>query len=78
VRDVTKLVVVSACVPQEHKCVLDSCRVLEQEGFEVTYLPVQKNGIIRLEVCNIALYGVEYILIRSYKEQSDRKLHLSP
>ncbi|XP_065915316.1 cysteine desulfurase-like isoform X2 [Dysidea avara] len=33
----------------EHKCVLDSCRVLEQEGFEVTYLPVQKNGIIKLE-----------------------------
>ncbi|CAD5119694.1 DgyrCDS8285 [Dimorphilus gyrociliatus] len=33
----------------EHKCVLDSCRVLETEGFEVTYLPVQENGIIRVE-----------------------------
>lgn len=33
----------------EHKCVLDSCRHLEQEGFEVTYLSVQKNGIIDLE-----------------------------
>jgi cysteine desulfurase len=32
----------------EHKCVLDSCRHLEQEGFDVTYLPVQKNGIIDL------------------------------
>ncbi|KAI0273467.1 cysteine desulfurase NFS1 [Gloeopeniophorella convolvens] len=33
----------------EHKCVLDSCRKLQEEGFEVTYLPVQQNGIISLE-----------------------------
>jgi cysteine desulfurase len=33
----------------EHKCVLDSCRHLQDEGFEVTYLPVQKNGLISME-----------------------------
>ncbi|KAL1230981.1 Cysteine desulfurase [Trichinella spiralis] len=33
----------------EHKCVLDSCRRMEREGFKVTYLPVQKNGLISLE-----------------------------
>lgn len=33
----------------EHKCVLDSCRHLQQEGFEVTYLPVGPDGIIDLE-----------------------------
>lgn len=33
----------------EHKCVLDTARHLEQEGYEVTYLPVQKNGLIDLE-----------------------------
>ncbi|VDO97517.1 unnamed protein product [Soboliphyme baturini] len=34
----------------EHKCVLDSCRFLEAEGFQVTYLPVQSNGVIDLKV----------------------------
>jgi cysteine desulfurase len=33
----------------EHKCVLDTCRHLEQEGFKITYLPVEINGIVDLE-----------------------------
>eukprot|EP00045_Choanoeca_perplexa_P007374 m.66400 g.66400 ORF g.66400 m.66400 type:complete len:460 (+) comp14050_c0_seq1:182-1561(+) len=39
----------------EHKCVLDSCRVLQQQGFDVTYLPVQKNGLIDLEELEAAI-----------------------
>lgn len=34
----------------EHKCVLDSCRHLEEKGFKVTYLPVQPNGLIDLDL----------------------------
>lgn len=34
----------------EHKCVLDSCRVLQEEGFEVTYLPVRTDGVIDLDL----------------------------
>ena len=34
----------------EHKCVLDSCRVLQQEGFEVDYLPVKQDGLVDLEL----------------------------
>jgi cysteine desulfurase len=32
----------------EHKAVLDSCRQLEREGFEVTYLEPESNGLIDL------------------------------
>jgi cysteine desulfurase len=39
----------------EHKCVLDSCRVLQEEGFDVSYLPVQKNGLIDLELLKKAI-----------------------
>lgn len=34
----------------EHKCVLDSCRHLEEKGFKVTYLPVQQNGLLDLNL----------------------------
>jgi cysteine sulfinate desulfinase/cysteine desulfurase-like protein len=30
----------------DHKCVLDSCRHLQQAGWDVTYLPVQPNGLV--------------------------------
>ena len=33
----------------DHKCVLDSCRQLEQDGFDVTYLPVQSNGLVGVD-----------------------------
>ncbi|MCF6355656.1 MAG: IscS subfamily cysteine desulfurase [Candidatus Polarisedimenticolaceae bacterium] len=32
----------------EHKAVLDSCRQLEREGFEITYLSPEPNGLIDL------------------------------
>ena len=39
----------------EHKAVLDSCRQLEREGFEVTYLDPMKNELIDLKVLEDAL-----------------------
>ena len=39
----------------EHKCVLDSCRHLQEEGYEVTYLPVQPNGLVDLAQLKEAL-----------------------
>lgn len=40
---------------QEHKCVLDSCRALEHEGWTVTYLPVEKTGLVNLEELRAAI-----------------------
>jgi cysteine desulfurase len=39
----------------EHKAVLDTCRQLEREGFEVTYLDVQPNGLVDLSVFEAAI-----------------------
>lgn len=39
----------------EHKCVLDSCRHLQDEGFDVTYLPVQSNGLVDLKALEDAM-----------------------
>ena len=39
----------------EHKAVLDTCRQLEREGFEVTYLAPQSNGIIDLKELEAAM-----------------------
>jgi cysteine desulfurase len=39
----------------EHKAVLDSCKVLEKHGFQVTYLPVDSYGVIDLQRLRDAL-----------------------
>jgi cysteine desulfurase len=71
----------------EHKCVLDSCRALEGEGFEVTYLPVLPNGLvdlhllkdsIRPDTCLISVMGVnnEIGVIQPLKEIGDVRLNI--
>lgn len=39
----------------EHKAVLDTMRELERQGFEVTYLDVQENGLVDLEALKAAI-----------------------
>jgi len=42
-------------VKTEHKAVLDTCRQLEREGFEVSYLDVQPDGLLDLDAFAAAL-----------------------
>ncbi len=39
----------------EHKAVLDSCKRLERKGFEVTYLPIEANGIVDVQKLEAAI-----------------------
>src|SRR5436853_3380704 len=39
----------------EHKAVLDTCKNLEKHGFEVTYLPVQRDGRVSLDDLKAAI-----------------------
>ncbi|GKS84691.1 IscS subfamily cysteine desulfurase [Acidovorax sp. SUPP1855] len=42
-------------VKTEHKAVLDTMREMERQGFEVTYLDVQENGLLDFEVLKAAI-----------------------
>jgi len=42
-------------VKTEHKAVLDTVRELERQGFEATYLDVQENGLVDLDVLKAAI-----------------------
>jgi cysteine desulfurase len=39
----------------EHKAVLDTCKHLEKDGIRVTYLPVQANGLVDLDMLKDAI-----------------------
>src|SRR4030067_1298760 len=55
----------------EHHAVINSCKALEKEGFEVTYLDVDKYGVINLEQLEITLKK-ETILISIMHANNER------
>lgn len=42
-------------VKTEHKAVLDTCRELERQGFDVTYLDVRADGLLNLDALKAAI-----------------------
>lgn len=53
-------------VATEHSAVLDTCKYLETKGFEVTYLPVQHDGLLDMEVVKNALRSDTILLAVMY------------
>src|SRR5688572_21471932 len=50
----------------EHKAVLDTCKHLEKQGAEVTYLPVKQNGLIDLEELEKAIRPTTILIAIMY------------
>lgn len=53
-------------VSTEHSAVLDTCKYLESKGYEVTYLPVQRDGLLDLEVVKASLRADTILLSVMY------------
>ena len=60
-------------VKTEHKAVLDTCRELEREGFEVTYLDVKDDGLIDLDKLQAAHPPGHDSRVGHEGEQRDRR-----
>jgi cysteine desulfurase len=50
----------------EHKAVLDTCKNLEKHGFEVTYLPVQRDGRVSLDDLKAAIRPTTILITIMY------------
>jgi len=50
----------------EHKAVLDTCKRLEKDGFEVTYLPVQRDGRVNLDELKAAIRPTTILITIMY------------
>jgi cysteine desulfurase len=46
----------------EHKCVINSCREIEQQGGKVTFLKVQKNGLVDLKELEEAITDQTFLI----------------
>ncbi len=42
-------------VVTEHKCVVETCRQLEREGYDIVFLPVRSNGLVDLDALREAV-----------------------
>ena len=65
-------------VSRTDKCVLDSCRYMQQRGWDVTYLPVSKDGLIDLDQLKDAIREDTAIVSVMYVNNEIGEHNLSP
>ncbi|MCB9231762.1 MAG: aminotransferase class V-fold PLP-dependent enzyme [Bacteroidia bacterium] len=62
-------------VATEHKAVLDTCKYLEKTGHSVTYLPVDKRGLIDLEALRAAITDQTLLVAVMYANNETGVIH---
>jgi cysteine desulfurase len=46
----------------EHPAILNTCRALERDGYRITYLPVNQDGVVEIEAL-ATVFGADTILV---------------
>lgn len=62
-------------VSTEHKAVLDVCAYLSQKGFEITYLPVNENGQIDLDLLERSIHSKTLLIAAMHSNNETGVLH---
>lgn len=62
-------------VETEHKAVLDTMQVLENHGFEITYLPVQSDGSVSLDLLKKSLTAETVLVAAMLANNETGSLH---
>ncbi|WP_194756994.1 IscS subfamily cysteine desulfurase [Aliidiomarina indica] len=65
--------IVTVCT--EHKATLDTCKMLEEQGYEVTYLPVSDTGAVDLAAVKAALRADTVLLTVMYVNNEIGVIH---
>lgn len=62
-------------VSTEHKAVLDVCDYLNKKGFEITYLPVDDNGMIDLDLLENSIHPKTLMIAAMYANNETGVIH---